>query len=289
MLVFFTDSDCDITLKEAKELGINLISMPYSIGDYEIKPYEDYEEFDYHSYYDSLRNGILPKTCAISPLTYINYFEPHFKAGNDILYVHFSKAMSGTFNSLNVALEELYEKYPDRKLYTIDTKAISALGYLIVKEIYKEYKSGKSINEILDWADKNIDKYAIYFYADDLKFFKLSGRVSGVSATMGNILGIHPIIHINSDGIMTNISKSKGRIASLNKILSMVDELQEDISNYTVIIAHSDAPELALKFTEMVKERYGNNLKIEYVIVNPTAGAHCGPDCLGIAFHSKSR
>ena len=205
------------------------------------------------------------------------------------MYVHFSKAMSGTFNSMNIALEELQEKYPERKFYTIDTKAITALSYLIIKEIGKLYKEGKTIEELLSWAQENVDKYAIYFYADDLKFFKLSGRVSNFSATMGNILGIHPIIHISQEGVMTNVAKSKGRMGTLNKILNMVDELEEDITNYPIVIAHTDAPELANKLAEMVKEKYGNNVKIDFVIVNPTAGAHCGPDCVGIAFHAKHR
>lgn len=289
MLVFFTDTDCDITPEIAEEYGFKLISMPYLINEKETKPYEDFKEFDSKAFYDSLRNGILPKTCAISPAKYIEYFEPHFKEGNDILYVHFSKAMSGTFNSMNIALEELQEKYPERKFYTIDTKAITALSYLIIKEIGKLYKEGKTIEELLSWAEENVDKYAIYFYADDLKFFKLSGRVSNFSATMGNILGIHPIIHISQEGVMTNVAKSKGRMGTLNKILNMVDELEEDITNYPIVIAHTDAPELANKLAEMVKAKYGNNVKIDFVIVNPTAGAHCGPDCVGIAFHAKHR
>lgn len=289
MLVFFTDTDCDITPEIAEEYGFKLISMPYLINEKETKPYEDFKEFDSKAFYDSLRNGILPKTCAISPAKYIEYFEPHFKEGNDILYVHFSKAMSGTFNSMNIALEELQEKYPERKFYTIDTKAITALSYLIIKEIGKLYKEGKTIEELLSWAQENVDKYAIYFYADDLKFFKLSGRVSNFSATMGNILGIHPIIHITQEGVMTNVAKSKGRMGTLNKILNMVDELEEDITNYPIVIAHTDAPELANKLAEMVKAKYGNNVKIDFVIVNPTAGAHCGPDCVGIAFHAKHR
>jgi DegV family protein with EDD domain len=289
MLVFFTDTDCDITPEIAKEYGFQLISMPYIINEVETKPYEDFDEFDAKSFYNSLRNGVLPKTCAISPGKYIEYFEPHFAQGNDILYVHFSKAMSGTFSSMNIALEDLKEKYPERKFYSIDTKAITVLSYLIIKEIGKLYKEGKSIEELLAWANENVDKYAIYFYADDLKFFKLSGRVSNFSATMGNILGIHPIIHINQEGIMTNVAKSKGRISTLNKILTMVDEIQEDITKHPIVIAHTDAPELAEKLAEMVKQKYGENVKIDFVMVNPTAGAHCGPNCVGIAFHAKHR
>ncbi len=289
MLVFFTDTDCDITPEIAEEYGFKLISMPYSIDDKEIKPYEDWNEFKYKEFYDMLRNGVLPKTSAVSPGKYIEYFEPHLKNGNDIIYVHFSKSMSGTFNSLNIAISELQNTYPDRKIYTIDTKAISALSYLIIKQIGALYKEGKSALELIRWAETEIQKYAIYFYADDLTFFRRSGRVSGLAGIMGNVLGIHPIIHINSDGIMTNISKVRGRLSALKRIVEMVDEIQEDIAKYPIVIAHADIEDIALKLGQMLKEKYGDDLNIEYIVVNPTAGSHCGPNSVGIAFHAKNR
>ena len=289
MLVFFTDTDCDITPEIAEEYGFKLISMPYSIDDKEIKPYEDWNEFKYKEFYDMLRNGVLPKTSAVSPGKYIEYFEPHLKAGNDIIYVHFSKSMSGTFNSLNIAISELQTTYPDRKIYTIDTKAISALSYLIIKQLGVLYKEGKSAEELIRWSEAEIQKYAIYFYADDLTFFRRSGRVSGLAGIMGNVLGIHPIIHINSDGIMTNVSKVRGRLSALKRIVEMVDEIQEDIAKYPIVIAHADIEDIALKLGQMLKEKYGDDLNIEYIVVNPTAGSHCGPNSVGIAFHAKNR
>ena len=133
MLKIFTDTDTDITLEEAKKYGYDLISMPYVIDDKEIKPYEDFEVFDYEEFYNVLRKGVLPTTCAINPEKYREYFEPTLAEGHDILYVHFSKAMSGTFNAMNIALEELKEEYPDRTVYTIDTKGITILSLNIVK------------------------------------------------------------------------------------------------------------------------------------------------------------
>lgn len=289
MLVLFTDTDCDITPDIAKYYGYELISMPYTVNGKEIYPYVDFEEFKVKEYYDELRKGVLPTTSAISPVKYMEYFEPHFAAGNDILYVHFSKAMSGTFNALNLALIELKEKYPERNLYMIDTKAITALSYLIVTEIGKLAKQGKTVFDLLEWAKTEVDKYAIYFYADDLTFFKRSGRVGGFSGTMGNILGIHPIIHMSSEGKMVNLAKARGRRNSLNKIIEMVVSIEENIQDYPVIIAHSDCLEIAHELEVMLKERFGQDLKTEYVVVNPTAGAHCGPNCVGVAFHSKQR
>lgn len=212
-----------------------------------------------------------------------------FAEGKDILYVHFSAAMSGTFNAMNIALDELYEKYPDRKLYTIDTKGISALSLNIVKAVGDLYKQGKSLEEILAWADTEVDKYAIYFYADDLKFFGRSGRVSNFSAFMGNMFGVHPIIYIGEDGKMTTINKANGRKGSLKKMMEYVINLQDDIKKHRVIIAHTDALDLAELLGNMLKEQFGEDLEIEYGPVNPTIGAHCGPDCVGVSFHAIHR
>lgn len=154
MLILFTDTDTDTTPEIAKEYGYNLISMPYSVGGKEIFPYEDFEVFDYQPFYAKLRKGIIPSTSGISPSKYMNYFEPHFQNGDDILYVHFSTQLSGTFNAMNIAVDELLEKYPDRKFYTIDTKAITICSLNIVREIGDLYKQGKTIDEIMDGQKK---------------------------------------------------------------------------------------------------------------------------------------
>jgi len=289
MFVLFTDTDTDMTPSLAQKYGYNLIVMPYMIDELEIKPYVDYVEFDSKAYYNILRKGTIPKTNAISPYDYIKYFEPFFKDGKDILYVHFSKAMSGTFNAMNIALDELYEKYPERKLYTIDTLGISALSFNILKEISALYKSGKEISEILDWAKEEVYKFAIYFYADDLKFFARSGRVSNFSAFMGSVFGVHPIINIGNDGKMTSIAKATGRRGSIKKIVEYVKEKEEAIKDHAVVIAHTDNLALATLLGDALKQEFGDDLKIEYHVVNPTIGAHCGPDCVGVAFHAKSR
>ncbi len=289
MFVLFTDTDTDITPEVAKEYGYNLISMPYVIDGKEIKPYEDFQEFDYKTFYSTLRKGVIPSTCGISPTTYIDYFEPFLKDGKDILYVHFSKAMSSTFNAMNLALEELKEKYPERTVYLIDTKGITICSYNIVREVGDMYLAGKTIAEILEWASTEVDKFATYFYVDNLKFFQKSGRVKNFSAVMGNLLGIRPIIYMDQEGKMTSIAKAKGKQNTLNKMLEYVLTLQDDIKNHRVIIGHSDAAENAHEIGEMLKAKLGDDLNIEYVLVNPTAGSHCGPDGVGVCFHAIHR
>ncbi len=273
MLVLFTDTDTDLTLKKAKEFGYHLISMPYSIDGETTYPYEDFEEFDAHAFYDRLRNGALPKTSGISAESYKKYFEPHFQNGDDILYVHFSAAMTATFEAMNVAVKELLEKYPERHFYAIDTKGITIISLNIVEEIGDLYKAGKTIEEIQAWADKEIYKFAVYFFADDLRFFKASGRVGGLAGTMGTLLGIRPIIHINDEGKMVSIGKEKGRNKALARLIQYAEELGEEIEKHRIIVAHTDAPELAQEAIRMLKEKFGDNLWIELVDVNPTAGS----------------
>ena len=289
MYVLFTDTDTDLTPEEARSYGYHLISMPYSIGDKMVYPYEDFETFDYKSFYNELRGGVLPQTSALSPQRYVDYFEPFLKEGKDILYVHFSAAMSGTFTALKIAEDELKEKYPDRTIYKIDTKGITIGSLNIVKEIGDMYVAGKTVEEISKWAETEVDKFAIYFFAEDLKFFRRSGRVSGLVAFMGNILGIHPIIYMGSDGKMVSVDKARGRKATLEKIMGYVDSLQENIRDHRVLIAHTDAEETARMLGDMLKEKYGEDLRIEYVVTNPTAGSHCGPNGVGVSFHAKHR
>lgn len=288
--VLFTDTDTDITPEVARELGYSgLISMPYTVDGKEIFPYEDFDAFDAHAFYDSLRRGTLPKTGGINPERYYNYFEPFFKAGKDVLYVHFSGAMSGTFNAMRIAEAELYKLYPDRKLYTLDTKGITICSLGIVKEAGDLYLSGKSVDEILKWAETEVDKFATYFYADDLKFFGRSGRVSNFSATMGSILGIHPILNMSGDGMMKSVAKARGKFNTLKKIRDYVVDLEENIKDHRVIIGHTDAIGIADTMADMLRDKFGDGLKIEFTDVNPTAGSHCGPDCIGVCFHAKHR
>ena len=289
MLVIFTDTDTDLTPEKAKEFGYHLISMPYSHDGKTIYPYEDFEVFESKKFYDMLRSGVIPTTSAISKEKYIEYFEPYFKNGDDILYVHFSAAMTMTFENMRVAVDELKEKYPSANFYTVDTKGITIESLSIVYEIGDLYKAGKTAEEILAWAEDQVDRFSIYMFADDLKFFKRSGRVSGFSAAMGTLIGVRPIIHINKEGKMVSIGKERGKKNALNRLLQYVIERGDDVKSHRVLIAHSDDEEDANELASMVREKFGDDTRIEIVVANPTAGSHCGPNCLGISFHSVKR
>ncbi|MBP5373021.1 MAG: DegV family protein [Clostridia bacterium] len=292
MITYFTDTDCDVTSEIAAKYGYKLISMPYSLNDTTVYPYVDFDEFDDKTFYQTLREipkEKLPTTSALTKEKYIEYFEPEFAKGNDIFYVHFSAKMTATFGFMKLALDELEKKYPERKFYEVDTKGITIAAYNIACEIGEMILAGKTPDDILLWAETEVDKFATYFYANDLKFFRKSGRVGNLAAIMGSIIGIRPIITMDSNGVMTNIGKVRGKETAISKLISYVEELGEDIKDHKIIIGHCDSVHDALRIKEGLMEKFGELDNIEIIPVNPTAGSHCGPDTLGVCFHAKHR
>ena len=289
MLTLYTDTDTDITPAVAAEYGYKLISMPYSVDAKTVYPYVDFQEFDARRFYDMLRSGVLPTTSAISKERYLEYFEQELAAGNDILYVHFSRAMTVTFNAMDEAVAELKAKYPGRRFEEIDTKGITTVSYAIVRAVGDLLKAGKTLDEVLEWAKTEVDHYAMYFFADDLKFFRRSGRVSGLAATMGTLIGIRPIIYMSAEGKMVSCGSVKGRAKAMDHLIGRVAELGDNIKEYRFYVGHTDAPELAQELGRMLKERFGQDLHIEYVVCNPTAGSHAGPNGVAVCFHAIHR
>lgn len=289
MYTFFTDTDCDITPAIAEEYGIKLISMPYTIDDKETFPYIDFEKFEPEPFYELLRKGALPKTSALSPDTYIKYFEPEFAAGRDILYVHFSEAMSGTYNAMYLAVEELKAKYPERKFYHFDTKGITLVSMQQVLDAAKWYKDGMDVEEVMKKLEENVYKWSVYFYADDLKFFGRSGRVSGITATMGSIFHIKPIIYMSKEGKMESIDKAVGKKKAIAKLLEHIEAVGDDVANNRILVASTGCQALAEEVVANLKSKYGENIDVQIIDINPTIGSHCGPDCTGVAFRSKTR
>ena len=162
MSVFFTDTDCEMHWTDAEKLGIHVIGMPYTIKNQEYV-YDYGKNTNIKEFYDMMRSGEVSITSALNSEDYINYFEPIFEKGEDIFYVHFSSELSGTFNHMQVALETLKEKYPDRKVTCFDKKNISLFddfynnieniqkGFDIVNKYFFDvhYSNKKSeINEI---------------------------------------------------------------------------------------------------------------------------------------------
>ncbi len=306
MWKLFVDLDEDFIPADCERHNLGFISMPVIIDGIPTLPYVEGElkEFDPHAFFDRLRGGLVPKTSGLSPEQrgglvpktsglspeqYRQHFEPYAKEGTDVLYAHFSEAMSGTFNAMRIAVDDLRKEYPSWRFEEVDTLAITGLSKAIVEEALPLYEKGATLDEVKKAIEEARQHFAITLFADDLKFFKASGRVSGISAFLGGALGIKPIITIDKDGYMKPVSKVAGKKKAFMTIVEDIEKKGEDIANHPFLIIHSDISKELLEYLRGLIKKHFGDLKIEEIIVSPVAGSHAGPDCLGIAFHAKHR
>ena len=215
---------------------------------------------------------------------YIEYFEPVFAQGEDILYVTFSQQMSGTFNSMRLAIEALSEKYPERKITVVDTESISYGAGVIVVEAAKLHASGASDEDVVNFVEYFKKKSRIYFTVADLKYLVRGGRLSAIAGAVGNLLNLKPIIGV-SEGKLASLTKVNGRKKS---IFTLIEKLSLDDAdfNYPVTLLHADSEDDIEIMKTVVLQKYPD-AKIELQMVGPVIGAHCGPDTMGIVFVKK--
>ncbi len=284
MSKFFCDSNCELWFDKVEQLGIDYISMPYTIEGEEFY-YDLGKNTDARAFFAKMRKGAVPKTSALNEQDYIEYFEPVLKSGEDILYVTFSHKMSATFESMNKAIEELKEKYPDRKVTVVDTKHISMAAGLVVLYAAKKHNEGASDEEVVKFVEEFREKVKCYFTVSDLVYLKRGGRCSSFKAFVGTLFNIKPQI-TNVDGKLENFEKSKGRKKSLKDLVSYLDANNVDTS-YPIVIMNADTDEDTAFTVSMIKEKYAD-ADIWEQLVGPVIGSHCGPDTVGMIFVAKN-
>ena len=287
MYQLFCDSNCELWHTTVKELGLNLIRMPY-IENGEERLYDMGEAHDFKAFFDGMRAGGTPKTAALNEYAYTEYFEPILARGEDIYYITFSHQMSGTFNAMKNVIAQLKEKYPDREIRFKDSKSISLGSGFVTYYGALKYKEGATMDELDAYLDELIEHVATYFVVDDLTYLYRGGRVSGVSRVVGNLLGIKPILYFNEEGKIINIAKAKGKKKAMSMLLGYMKEKGLDVDKYKVFIMQADAEDEAQSFVEAIKAQFGE-LDIVIQPVGPVIGAHCGPGTLGLIFHAKEK
>ncbi|MBE5732231.1 MAG: DegV family protein [Clostridiales bacterium] len=284
MSKFFCDTNCELWYEKAEQLGINVIKMPYTLGN-EMYFYDLGKETDCKAFFGAMRNGDSAKTQALNMDEYIEYFEPVFASGEDIVYVTFSQTMSGTFNSMRLAIEALSEKYPERKITVIDSSLISCGAGVVVEEAAKLHNSGASAEDIVNFVEYFKKRVKMYFTVGELKYLVRGGRLSAVAGALGTLLNLKPIIGVDDNGKLASLAKVNGRKKAIH---TLVEKLALDIvdTSYPIILVHADSEADNKIMENAVLQKYPD-AKIEIQLIGPVIGAHCGPDTLGIIFVSK--
>lgn len=286
MSVLLIDADGELWYTRQEELGVRCIQMPYSYCGKEYY-YDLGKNTDFDAFYKAVRGGEVPKTMALNPQEYVDIIEPIFAEGEDVLYVSFSHMMSGTFDHLHTALEQLKEKYPGRKCTVFDTKSIS-LGAGIQMEYAAELKNnGASDEEIIAALTEFSDRVAVYFVVDDLMHLKRGGRLSGIAAFAGTLLGLKPILTLDENGKLGVLTKKAGKRTALKLIAdNVVNQLTG--TDYSVYVVDADSKDDGDWLAEQIRAKRPE-AKIVRQIVGPVIGAHCGPGTIGVIFIADKR
>lgn len=280
-----TDSCCDYPAEMYKELDLEAVNLSVL---YKGAYYNEYTESWLKDLFAGLRNGESASTSAVNPEGWASAMEPCLKEGKDVLVLTFSSGLSGTYQSAVIAAEELQEQYPDRKIRVVDTLCASLGQGLFVWYACKKRDEGLSLEELADWCEENRLKLCHWFTVDDLMYLKRGGRVSAATALVGTMLGIKPVLHVDDEGHLINVSKARGRKASIEALAAKMGETGTPGANDTVFICHGDCEEDARYLAEKVKEKYGVKEVLIYY-VGAVIGSHSGPGTLALFFLGEHR
>ena len=283
-----TDSTTDLSAEMIREMNLQVIPLCYVI---EGKTYHNIPgggEMTDHEFYELLRSGKMSTTAQVNVEDFITCFTAVLEQGKDILYLAFSSGLSGTCQSAMIAKKELEGKYPDRRIEVFDTLCASMGEGLLVYHAAVRKQAGQSIDEVLAWLKENVLNLCHWFTVDDLNHLKRGGRVSAATALVGTALGIKPVLHVDDEGHLINVSKARGRRQSLDALVKRMEETAIDPEEQVVFISHGDCLDDAEYVAKQVKKLMGVK-EIHINFIGPVIGAHSGPGTVALFFLGKNR
>lgn len=276
--VITVNSTVDLPKEWLEERNIPVMALRYTIDG---ETYEDMSGLSHKEFFQKLREGKMAVTTQMNPEEAKEKFEPILKAGNDILHLGFSSGLSGTYNSMRIAAEELAEEYPDRKIIVIDTLCACLGEGLLLYYALKRKEEGMTIDELAQWVEENKLHVCHNVTVDDLNHLQRGGRVSKTAAILGTMVQIKPIIHMDNQGCLQVIGKERGRKKSIHKLVDMALKQYEGYENDLVMITHGDCLEDAEYLAGLVCEKMG----IQDILINnigTVIGSHTGPGVLAL-------
>lgn len=284
--IIATDSNCDLPLSYITTHNIPIFHITANLEGQEI--IDDLgASYSHHDFYDKLRKGSMPTTSQVNMYTFKEQFTKWIQAGIPILYIAFSSNLSGTYNNAILAKDELLQEYPDAQITVIDSLCASGgLGMLVYKA-YEMKNFGASLEEIIHMVYEYKDRIFHIFTVDDLHHLERGGRVSQLSAFVGTLLKIKPVLHVNPSGQLIPCQKTHGRKKALHTLTHYYETKCID-KNHFVMITHGDSLSDANFVADELRDKYG----VKDIIISNIGtgvGAHSGPDTIALFFISTNK
>lgn len=284
-------STADLTKEHFNNRGISYICFHYELDG---KAYRDDlgETMSFEEFYQAMRDGADTKTSQINADEFCEYFEPFLKDGKDILHLTLSSGISGVYNSARIAQEMMQEKYPDRKIYVVDSLAASSGYGLFMDKLADMRDEGKSIDEIHEWAEGHKKELQHWFFTSDLTYLVRGGRVSKTAGFIGGVMNICPLLNVDFEGKLIARQKVRTKKKVMSTIVDKMEENAVDGIDYSgkCYISQSDCLEDAKMVAELVEKRFPKlNGTVEITSIGTTIGSHTGPGTVAMFFWGKER
>ena len=284
-------STADLTKEHFEKREISYICFHFELDG---KPYRDDlgESIPFEQFYQAMKDGADTKTSQINADEFCEYFEGFLKEGKDILHLTLSSGISGVYNSAKIAQEMMQEKYPDRKIYIVDSLAASS-GYGLLMDKLADFRDeGKSIDEVYEWTEAHKKEVQHWFFTSDLTFFIKGGRVSKTAGFIGGVMNICPLLNVDFEGKLIPRQKVRTKKKVMNTIVDRMEELAEGGVDYSgkCYISQSACLEDAQAVAALVEKRFPKlEGKVEINSIGTTIGSHTGPGTVALFFWGKER
>ena len=282
-------ADLSAELMEARD--IHYICFHYEV-DGTTYPDDLGQSIPFSKFYQMMRDGAMTRTSQVAAGEYEEYFESFLREGKDILHLTLSSGISGTLNSAMIAAEDLREKYPERKIYIVDSLAASSGYGLFMDRLADLRDSGMSIDEVRDWAEDNKLKCLHWFFTSDLTFFIRGGRVSKASGMIGQVLNICPLLNVDAQGKLIPREKHRGKKKVIHAIVQKMKEQAENGLDYSgkCFISQSDCLSDARAVADAVEAAFPKlDGKVRIFDIGTTIGSHTGPGTVALFFWGQER
>lgn len=286
-IIIMTDSCCDLPYEFTKEN--NIIVMPTAVTIQEKTVMDDLgQSLKYTDFYSVVRNGEMPKTAQVNVYQFYEVYKKHIENGDKVIYIGLSSGLSGTNNSACIAREMIKEEYEEADISVIDSKCASMGLGLLVYYANELLNNKKSKEEIIEWIESNKLKIVHLFTVEDLNHLYRGGRVSRTTATVGSLLNIKPVMHVDDEGKLVPFEKARGRKKSLSMIVDKVVATIVNPEEQVIFISHGDS----IDDVQYVKEKILEKIKVKDIVINfigPAIGTHSGPGTIAVFYMAEKR
>ena len=238
-------------------------------------------------------DGAQTKTSQPSMGEFLEYFESFLREGKDVIHVSLSSGISGAYNSACAARDELKEKYPDRKLYVVDSLAASSGYGLIMTAMADRRDEGMSLEDLHVWVEDHKLNLHHWFFSTDLTFYIRGGRITKVEGFVGQLLKICPLLNVDYKGRLTPREKMPGRKKAIRRAVQKMKEFAQDRENYSgaCYISHSMIDEDTALTARLIEEAFPKlkDGKVQIFPIGATIGAHTDPGTIAVFFWGDKR